>query len=282
MPSLTRDEAVERADLLRVDEYRHRSGPDPGRATGRFGSTTTIRFACGRARRGHLRRARSRPSCTRPRLNGVPLDPAGAGRQPAAAGRIWPPSNELVVRATMAYSQHRRGAAPVRRPGGRRDLPLRAGVPRRRPADLRLLRPARPQGAGDAARCPRRPAGRWPATAPAREVAPGRWEFAPTAAAVHLPGQPDRRAVPRAARRATTASRSAALLPARPGRRTWTRTPTRSSTSPGPASTGTTSCSGCGTRSASTTRRSCPSSTPARWRTRAWSRSATSSSSAPP
>ena len=43
--------------------------------------------------------------------------------------------------------QRRRGSAPPCGPGRRRDLPLRDVVPRRRAALVRLLRPARPEGA---------------------------------------------------------------------------------------------------------------------------------------
>ena len=64
----------------------------------------------------------------------------------------------------------------------------------------------------------------------------------------------------------TTASRSGSTAASR-SRPTWT--PTRSSRSPGRASTSSTTRSACGTRSASTTSCSCPSTRPARWRTRA-------------
>lgn len=63
---------------------------------------------------------------------------------------------------------------------------------------------------------------------------------------------------------------------------TSTPTPRRSSTSPRPASTGTTRSSTSRTPSTRTTRPSSPSSTRAPWRTPASSPSATSSSSAPP
>ena len=46
----------------------------------------------------------------------------------------------------VPHDEHRRGAGPQRRPRRRRGLRLRPVLPRRRPADLRLLRPARPQG----------------------------------------------------------------------------------------------------------------------------------------
>ena len=49
-------------------------------------------------------------------------------------------------RRRPALHQHRRGPAPVRRPGRRRGLPVQPVRDRRRQAGLRLLRPARPQG----------------------------------------------------------------------------------------------------------------------------------------
>ncbi|CAA9233334.1 MAG: Membrane alanine aminopeptidase N, partial [uncultured Corynebacteriales bacterium] len=49
-------------------------------------------------------------------------------------------------RRRLPLHQHRRGPAPLRRPGRRRGLPLLAVRDGRRQADVRLLRPARPQG----------------------------------------------------------------------------------------------------------------------------------------
>ena len=118
---------------------------------------------------------------------------------------------------------------PLRRPGRRPDLPLRDVVPRRRPAHLRLLRPARPQGAGHAVRDRAAGLAGGRPTARSRTPTRGRWEFADHAAARHLPRVADRRAVPRACTTSTTASRSASTAGAR-SPSTWTRTPTRSST----------------------------------------------------
>ena len=50
----------------------------------------------------------------------------------AGAARAWPPTTSCVVDADCALHQHRRGAAPVRRPGRRRGLPLLAVRDRRR------------------------------------------------------------------------------------------------------------------------------------------------------
>ena len=49
-------------------------------------------------------------------------------------------------RRPRRYIEHRRGPAPLRRPRRRRSLPLLAVRDRRRQADVRLLRPAGPQG----------------------------------------------------------------------------------------------------------------------------------------
>ena len=94
--------------------------------------------------------------------------------------------NELRVVADCAYMQHRRGPAPVRRPGRRRGLPLHAVRGRRRPPGVRLLRAARPQGdrsrftvtapgaLDGRRRTPRRPSRSRPATGTAT------WRFEPT------------------------------------------------------------------------------------------------------
>ena len=116
--------------------------------------------------------------------------------------------NTLVGRGRDGVLQHGRGAAPVRRPGRRRGLPLRDVVPRRRAAHLRLLRPARPQGAGDphGDRAAGVDGGR-PTARCVAGPAPGRWEFAADRAAGDLLRHADRRAVPRACGPSTTASR---------------------------------------------------------------------------
>ena len=49
-------------------------------------------------------------------------------------------------RRRLPLLQHRRGPAPLRRPGRRRGLPVLAVRNRRRQADVRVLRSARPQG----------------------------------------------------------------------------------------------------------------------------------------
>ena len=222
MPSLTRDEAVAPRRTAARPRVRHRSRPDR------------------RGRRGSVRLDHDDPvlRATRPggetfvelkraelhevTLNGVRARPGGAWSTTGCRCPASPPTNELVVRATMAYSQHRRGPAPVRRPGGRRGLPLRADVPRRRAARLRLLRPARPQGAGHADRVARRRTGRSRATAPGRgsrpaggsSPRPSRW---PPTSSASSPGPTT------CAATATTASRSPSTAAAA-SPPTWTRT----------------------------------------------------------
>ena len=81
-----------------------------------------------RARREHLHRGR-RAAAARP-----------GGAEHARRHRRLP------------LLQHRRGSAPLRGPRGRAGLPLHAVRAGRRQADVRLLRPARPQGHVHAAR----------------------------------------------------------------------------------------------------------------------------------
>ena len=105
-------------------------------------------------------------------------------------------------------------------------------VPRRRPADLRLLRPARPEGAGDAHGD--RAAGVDGGRPTARRARRGRpLGVRDHGAAGDLLRGDDRRAVPRACAPSTTASRLRSTAGSRwPS--TSTRTPTRSSRSPAP------------------------------------------------
>src|SRR2546430_4923865 len=97
---LTRTEAATRAGLLGVDGYAVALDLTPGADV--FGWTTTVGFRCGRPGRAtfvELRRAELHTAT----LNGRPLDPGSL-----AEGRLALPDlaadNELVVRATMAYS----------------------------------------------------------------------------------------------------------------------------------------------------------------------------------
>src|SRR4051794_7793820 len=102
MASLRQDEAIARAELLRVDAYRIELDLTAARGSGRFGSTTTVRFSC--ARPGADTFAELAPAAiVELSLNGKPLDPASVrdDRLPLADLAA---DNELVVRASMAYS----------------------------------------------------------------------------------------------------------------------------------------------------------------------------------
>ena len=264
--NLTQDEARARAAVVTVSSYQVDLDLTGGDTT--FSSTTVARFEAGSGGSETFINLTA-PKVLEITLNGSPLPlDAFDGDRITLAGLNQ--DNELRVVAECALLQQRRGPAPLHRPHGRRRLPvLRPGDVRRAP-DLRLLRPARPEGdlRTDRDR-PRGLAGRV-------EHGPGlRGSGRRRGQALALPahaGHVDlhhrdrRRPVPRGAGFHTTASRSASTAASH-----WlsTSTPTRSSRSPGRASTSTTRPSGSGTRSASTTSSSCPSSRRARWRTRA-------------
>ena len=123
---LTRTEAVARADLIAVQEYRVDLDLTDTAASDGFDSTTTVLFSCHRP--GESTFVELKPSrLDEIRLNGVALDVAGleGNRFPLTdlAGQ-----NELVVRPRMRTSNTGRGAAPFRGSGGRVGLPVRAGV----------------------------------------------------------------------------------------------------------------------------------------------------------
>ena len=204
-PIRSRDEGVTRARR----EPDPRRGPRAGRAA-RPSTRYEVALDVRSARAGPRRAERTFRSVDHDPL---PLHAAGRVdlRRPARAGRAprsrstaarwtrrrsstapgsrwtaWRRRNELMVDARLRLQPHRRGAAPLRRPGGRRGLPLHAVRTGRRPAGVRQLRAAGPQGAvhlhGDRARR----AGRCSATAcrPATRGAGRRgratWRFAPT------------------------------------------------------------------------------------------------------
>jgi aminopeptidase N len=105
MPSLTRAEAAERAALLSIDAYLVDLDLTTGDAE--FGATTTVRFRCARPGAGtfvELRLAALRAAT----LNERELDVAGL-----VDNRLWldelAADNELVVQATMAYSNNGEG-----------------------------------------------------------------------------------------------------------------------------------------------------------------------------
>ena len=103
MPSLTRDEAGVRASLVRVGSYR----VDLDRGPRTFVSTSTVRFRSGEV--GATTWLDIAPLVLHEvRLNGRVLDVAGL-----TDGRIvlseLAGDNEVVVRATMAYSRDGQG-----------------------------------------------------------------------------------------------------------------------------------------------------------------------------
>jgi aminopeptidase N len=107
MPSLTRHEAATRAQLLRVDSYTIDLDLGAARDAAHFTSTTTVRFSC--AEPGGATFVELRPaSILEVRLNGAPLDPAGLVDNRLPIGDLRA-DNELVVRATMAYSNSGEG-----------------------------------------------------------------------------------------------------------------------------------------------------------------------------
>ena len=220
MPSLTMSEARARAALLTVDSYE--LDVDLTGAAGAvdtFRTTTTVRFRT--TRPGATTFVELRPTTLRSaRLNGAWLDPSAlaGGRLPLAD---LASENELVVEADYRYSRASEGHAPVRRPGRRGGLRVRPAGHRPGAGLHGLLRPARPQGSGDAA------GGRGPPVAGVRQrgaatqTGDGRWQFAPTPP---LPPTSSRwwraRSTPYTA--STTGSRSA-CSPAPRSRSTWTR-----------------------------------------------------------
>ena len=149
------------------------------------------------ARRPSARPRRSASRCAEPGastfldLKPVELRVADASTATALdARRLWPtagssctasrPTTSSWSEATMALQPRRAGPAPRRRPRRRGALRLRPPLPRRGAQRVRLLRPARPQGAvcrvrhrpgGLAGPRQRRRRARWQ---------PGRWELAAT------------------------------------------------------------------------------------------------------
>jgi aminopeptidase N len=102
MPSLTRDQAVRRAELLDVHAYRIDLDLSGAVDAGGFGSTTTIGFACREPGAGTF--VELKPGqLHEATLNGHPVDLAAlVDNQLPLTGLAA--ENELVVRATMSYS----------------------------------------------------------------------------------------------------------------------------------------------------------------------------------
>ncbi|MGE9807453.1 aminopeptidase N [Janibacter sp. G1551] len=117
MPSLTRSDAIRRAELLTVTGMLVDLDLDTGPET--FGSRTTIRFACAEpgAETFVDIRAREVASIT---LNGAALDP-GLIAQDRLTLTGLAAENELVVEATMAYSRDGEGLHRASDPADGRD-----------------------------------------------------------------------------------------------------------------------------------------------------------------
>ena len=276
MPSLTRVEATARGAAITVESYQ--VDLDLTGDGDLFRSRVEIRF---RATAGAATFVEVKPAeLLGVRLNDRDLDPGLLDRQPAAARPAWPRTNTLVVEAEMAYSNTGEGMHRFVDPADGETY-LYAACPssttRSASSPPSTSPTSRPRSR---CRSPRRRSGPSPATAElAADPAARALGVRPDRAAGHLLRLADRRAVPRPARRARRHP-AGHLLPPVARRAPGRRRRGDLHRSPGSASTGSTSSSPSATRSASTTRRSCPSSTPARWRTRAWSPSATTSSSA--
>ena len=145
--NLTRDEARERADLL-VRRRRTTStldlttGPDDLPRP-----RTTVRFTPRPSPAPRPSSTSSRGTVEAVTLNGASLDPADALRRRPDRAAGLRRRERARRRRHRRLHEHRRGPAPLRRPGRRRGLPLHASsrCPTRR-RDVRRLRAARPQG----------------------------------------------------------------------------------------------------------------------------------------
>ena len=147
--NLTQVEAAERARLLEVTAYDISldltdGGGVPGRAHVPVGHRGPVHAAPSRAPAPSSRSPPSR--CARPRSTAPPVDISGWRAEqrpgPARPGR----RQRAGRRRRLRVLRHRPGPAPHGRPGRQGGLPLQPVRDRRRPARVRLLRPARPQG----------------------------------------------------------------------------------------------------------------------------------------
>ena len=202
--------------------------------------------------------------------------------------RTSPAENVLVVDGRRRLHEHRRGPAPVRRPGRQRDVPLHPVRVGRLASHVRLLRAARPQGDVPAhrhravalegrlqRRRRREPDDHGDGTATLglrrrrRGCRPTSRRSWPARTTRSRDSYTRRRTAP--TRWASTAAQSLAQY--LDADEIFDRSPSRGSRT-------SRSSSASATRSASTTSCSCRSSTPARWRTPAASRSTRTTSSA--
>src|SRR5258707_10272002 len=98
--NLTRDEAAERARLLRVESYQVELDLTGGEST--FGSVTTVRFACHRPGEATFIDLTA-PELSEVTLNGRRLSAAAFDGNPIAISHLAR-ANELTVAAQVAYS----------------------------------------------------------------------------------------------------------------------------------------------------------------------------------
>ena len=141
-PSRARVLSVDSYDVeldLTRDEPRSRRRPSCGSAAPSPERSTFIDLVAATVREVDAQRPAPRPG-------------RGLRRHPDHAGR--PGGGERAARRRrLPLHEHRRGPAPVRRPGRQGGLPLHAVRGGRRPADVRRLRAARPQGRASRSRC---------------------------------------------------------------------------------------------------------------------------------
>ena len=140
--NLTREEAATRADLIAVHSYDVVLDLATGPTT--FATRSTVRFSRGRGAETFVDFVGE--SVESVILNGVALDPASqwVGLADRAAGSRR--RERARRRGHRALHEHRRGDAPVRRPGRRRGLPLQPVRGAGLAPGLRGVRAARPQG----------------------------------------------------------------------------------------------------------------------------------------
>ena len=181
--NLTRDEARTRADLLAVESYAVDLDLDPSRSTDlrlhdhdpvhepRAGASTFADLVGA--------------TIHEITLNGRSLDPADVyADHRIRLDDLAEPTTSCAWSPT-ALQPHRRGPAPLRRPGRRPRLPLLADRGARRPPGVHHLRAARPQVGLHTSRSPRRRTGwscptRRPPSRSRRPTARRVWRFPAT------------------------------------------------------------------------------------------------------
>ncbi|MGX1120568.1 hypothetical protein RKD37_005931 [Streptomyces ambofaciens] len=144
--NLTREEARQRATLLTVDSYEIDLDLTGAQEGGTYRSVTTVRFDVAEGG-GESFIDLVAPTVHEVTLNGDALDPAEVFQDSRIAlPGLLPGRNVLRVARGLRVHQHRRGPAPVRRPGGRPGVPVHAVRGAGRAPRLRELRAAGPEG----------------------------------------------------------------------------------------------------------------------------------------